>query len=67
MVSGGDRWSTDDLYDKRSEGVSSMQLWNNMQCRVVGPTTWAGLENFEQRRKKQGKGDNLLVALNRHG
>ena len=44
-----------------------MQLWNNMQCRVVGPTTWAGLENFEQRRKKQGKGDNLLVALNRHG
>lgn len=39
--------------------------WHDIHCRVEGPAAWDVLENFEQRWKKQGKGDNLLVALNK--
>jgi phospholipase D1/2 len=39
--------------------------WHDIHCRVEGPAAWDVLENFEQRWRKQGKGDNLLVALNK--
>ncbi|WVZ57173.1 hypothetical protein U9M48_007592 [Paspalum notatum var. saurae] len=39
--------------------------WHDIHCRVEGPAAWDVLENFEQRWKKQGKGDNLLVTLDK--
>jgi hypothetical protein len=52
-----------DPCDGRQSG--SRELWNDIHCRLVEPAAWDVLENFEQRWKKQDKGDNLLVALNR--
>jgi phospholipase D1/2 len=37
--------------------------WHDIHCRVEGPAAWDVLENFEQRWRKQGDGDNFLVAL----
>ncbi|GJN31685.1 hypothetical protein PR202_gn00013 [Eleusine coracana subsp. coracana] len=39
--------------------------WHDIHCRVEGPAAWDVLENFEQRWRKQGDGDNFLVALNK--
>ncbi|WVZ57164.1 hypothetical protein U9M48_007583 [Paspalum notatum var. saurae] len=39
--------------------------WHDIHCRVEGPAAWDVLENFEQRWKKQGKGDSLLVTLDK--
>ncbi|KAJ1296842.1 hypothetical protein BS78_01G333200 [Paspalum vaginatum] len=39
--------------------------WHDIHCRVEGPAAWDVLENFEQRWRKQGKGDNLLVTLDK--
>ncbi|XP_066360994.1 phospholipase D alpha 1-like [Miscanthus floridulus] len=41
------------------------ESWHDIHCRVEGPAAWDVLENFEQRWKKQGKGDNMPVALNK--
>ena len=52
-----------DPCDGRQSGPR--ELWNDIHCCLVEPAAWDVLENFEQRWKKQDKGDNLLVALNR--
>ncbi|XP_020242137.1 phospholipase D alpha 1-like [Asparagus officinalis] len=37
--------------------------WHDIHCRLEGPVAWDVLYNFEQRWKKQGTGDNLLLKL----
>uniref|UniRef100_A0A0A8YCL6 Phospholipase D n=1 Tax=Arundo donax TaxID=35708 RepID=A0A0A8YCL6_ARUDO len=39
--------------------------WHDIHCRLEGPAAWDVLENFEQRWRKQGDGDNLLVTLDK--
>ncbi|KAF0921473.1 hypothetical protein E2562_007013 [Oryza meyeriana var. granulata] len=39
--------------------------WHDIHCRVEGPAAWDVLDNFEQRWRKQGDGDNLLVTLDK--
>uniref|UniRef100_A0A452ZS82 phospholipase D n=1 Tax=Aegilops tauschii subsp. strangulata TaxID=200361 RepID=A0A452ZS82_AEGTS len=39
--------------------------WHDIHCRVEGPAAWDVLDNFEQRWRKQGDGDNHLVTLDR--
>ncbi|TVU46769.1 hypothetical protein EJB05_06328 [Eragrostis curvula] len=39
--------------------------WHDIHCRVEGPAAWDVLENFEQRWRKQGDGENHLVVLNK--
>ncbi|KAI5019994.1 hypothetical protein ZWY2020_044882 [Hordeum vulgare] len=39
--------------------------WHDIHCRVEGPAAWDVLDNFEQRWKKQGDGENHLVTLDR--
>ncbi|XP_062215434.1 phospholipase D alpha 1-like [Phragmites australis] len=39
--------------------------WHDIHCRVEGPATWDVLENFEQRWRRQGDGDNFLVTLDK--
>ncbi|KQK21427.1 phospholipase D alpha 1 isoform X2 [Brachypodium distachyon] len=39
--------------------------WHDIHCRVEGPAAWDVLDNFEQRWRKQGDGDNFLVTLDR--
>ncbi|XP_072971350.1 phospholipase D alpha 1-like [Typha angustifolia] len=37
--------------------------WHDIHCRIEGPAAWDVLYNFEQRWRKQGGGDDLLVPL----
>lgn len=37
--------------------------WHDIHCRLEGPVAWDVLRNFEQRWRKQGSGDELLVPL----
>ncbi|KAL6878431.1 hypothetical protein ACP4OV_012601 [Aristida adscensionis] len=39
--------------------------WHDIHCRVEGPAAWDVLDNFEQRWRKQGDGDQYLVALDK--
>ncbi|KAL5219198.1 hypothetical protein ABZP36_019882 [Zizania latifolia] len=39
--------------------------WHDIHCRIEGPAAWDVLDNFEQRWRKQGDGDNLLVTLDK--
>ncbi|KAI5019991.1 hypothetical protein ZWY2020_044879 [Hordeum vulgare] len=39
--------------------------WHDIHCRVEGPAAWDVLDNFEQRWRKQGDGDNYLVTIDR--
>lgn len=37
--------------------------WHDIHCRLEGPAAWDVLRNFEQRWKKQGSGDHLLISF----
>lgn len=38
--------------------------WHDIHCRLEGAAAWDVLRNFEDRWKKQGSGDDLLIPLN---
>ncbi|XP_051214611.1 phospholipase D alpha 1 isoform X2 [Lolium perenne] len=39
--------------------------WHDIHCRIEGPAAWDVLDNFEQRWRRQGDGDEYLVALDK--
>ncbi|PKA49062.1 Phospholipase D alpha 1 [Apostasia shenzhenica] len=41
--------------------------WHDVHCRLEGPVAWDVLFNFEQRWRKQGSGDKLLLRLQDEG
>ncbi|KAH7546359.1 hypothetical protein FEM48_Zijuj01G0192300 [Ziziphus jujuba var. spinosa] len=41
--------------------------WHDIHCRLEGAIAWDVLTNFEQRWRKQGGGEDLLVHLSEHG
>ncbi|KAL6650066.1 hypothetical protein ACP70R_014290 [Stipagrostis hirtigluma subsp. patula] len=60
----------DDFHQPNFPGASvkkggPREPWHDIHCRVEGPAAWDVLENFEQRWRKQGDGDNHLVVLDK--
>ncbi|KAM3299745.1 hypothetical protein ACQJBY_040977 [Aegilops geniculata] len=60
----------DDFHQPNFPGASinkggPREPWHDIHCRVEGPAAWDVLDNFEQRWRKQGDGDNHLVTLDR--
>ncbi|KAL6643951.1 hypothetical protein ACP70R_018717 [Stipagrostis hirtigluma subsp. patula] len=57
-----------DFHQISLEGASSdlggpRMPWHDIHSKIEGPAAWDVLRNFEQRWKKQGAGDELLVDL----
>ncbi|WVZ51178.1 hypothetical protein U9M48_002343 [Paspalum notatum var. saurae] len=60
----------DDFFQPSFPGASVLkggprEPWHDIHCRVEGPAARDVLDNFEQRWRKQGGGDSLLVDLPR--
>jgi phospholipase D1/2 len=60
----------DDFHQPSFPGASVLkggprEPWHDIHCRVEGPAARDVLDNFEQRWRKQGGGDSLLVELPR--